>query len=425
MRAWSCLALALPLVMPVASRAQDGGVEDAAIEEGSPTTGDAAEPEPEQEVAPDAAIDATLPFEPGSEPIARGEAEPVRAHDDELAPTRSVGDGTNEPTESTHEERGVRYDLETGRWVRELGTAPWRNTTFVWDHTVSLETFLPAGRRSYNPTYIQTFSLEPRFYLAETISVRLRQALYWELTHDDLVDSPNVTLSDLPLSVIDTTWFTIPGGVVVGGGITAVFPVSEGSRACGLITGFAGSVGLTKVFDEVLTGLALSAFGGIRGNIYDRDVCSIEPPDRPGAIGDAVATEGLNPIVTGFTGASSAIAFIPELSFAATYAAGWSRGRGIGEACFDDPAAPSGTTCIPDLSGGTNTATRVLFSLSLSYLIRDWVNVSLSYGSLNAAVDGSGNAYNPFYNPSSSFTLTSYFVLDRIYEGIAEMTSGD
>ena len=54
-----------------------------------------------------------------------------------------------------------------------------------------------------------------------------------------------------------------------------------------------------------------------------------------------------------------------------------------------------------------------------------WINISLSYGSYNLALDASGNTYNPFFNPESAFTLQGVFVLDRVYQGIEGMMGDD
>jgi hypothetical protein len=66
-----------------------------------------------------------------------------------------------------------------------------------------------------------------------------------------------------------------------------------------------------------------------------------------------------------------------------------------------------------------------LFQAGVTWLTNEWINMSLAYGSFNFALDGSGNVYNPFYNPQSQLLLQAVVILDRAYQGAVEMLDGD
>ncbi len=374
-------------------------------------------------------VDATEGEPESADESTAAAAVPAQATDDEVARPPDASASATEASGDARAAGEVRYDIEANRWVEPADPLWWRNTTFHWDHSVSLDTFLVGARRSYNPTYIQSFTLSPRAYVADHISVRLEQSLHWELTHNDLWNN-SAWLSDLSLSVVDTIWFTLPGEVWVGGGVGAVLPVSDSSRYCGLVTGLGGHFGLTKVFDDVLTGLAVKLGGGLRGNIYSQDVCSISGGDAYGqpVVGGpvTVSTSGSagQTLVTGRVGTHIKLAIIPELSLSSGYFVQWSENRSLADSTVPVVSAPGGTLALGD---GSNTHTRVsvFFSLAVTYLVTDWVNLTLSYSSFNSGLDGSGNVYSPFYNPASQFGFGVDLFFDRIYQGVARMTPGD
>jgi len=433
--------------MPLVASAQEGEAEQegeaaAAPEEGAEATESADEEEEvaEEEAAPEPQPEpevSAVESEVGNPALADegNELDDPEVREEGWHPSHEVSEdestaGEGDPAAEEGRD-GLVYDMETGRWVEDTEPLPWRNSLFIWNNSVSLDTFVLGARRSYNPTYIQSFSLRPRWYVGASQSIRLRQDLNWELTHND-INNNSAWFGDLSAGIIDTGWFMMPGDIAVGGGVTAFFPVSIGSRNCGLITGLQGSVSATKVFAEVMTGLTFQAFGSFRGNFHSTSVCNVEGGDRygtpaiPGPIfGDNGNTGGVsNSMMVGSVGAVAALAPIPELSFSVVWQNQWSLGRGLADACFDDPSAPGGMTCLPDLSD-THTRVFTFFSLSATWLASDWFNASLSYGSFNFSMDGSGNVYNPFYNPQSQFTLQGVFVLDRVYQGVEGMLEED
>jgi hypothetical protein len=433
--------LALFLAMPVVAFAQDGESEpdeDAAVDQEDEAADEAAEeaaeeaapePDPEPEVS---AVDGET-----GDPAATQEEE----EEEDWHPANSVaaeeqpsegegaeGEGEGAPAPPEGGGAGLRYDLETGRWVEDVEPLPWRNSLFVWNNSLSVDTLAPSARRSYNPTYIQNFSIRPRWYITDSVSLRVREDLNWELTHDD-INTNSAQFSDLQVGIQDTGWFTV-GGAAVGGGLTLFAPISIASMNCGLITGLTGNVSITKVIPEVLTGLTFQGFGSFRGNLHTDNVCTLDDvyseSQVAGAnLGDPNQTGGLsNAYLSGQVGISVGLAPIPELSFFVTWLNQWNLGRPLADACFDDASAPGGMTCIPDLSD-SHTRVFALFQAGVTWLTNEWINMSLAYGSFNFALDGSGNVYNPFYNPQSQLLLQAVVILDRAYQGAVEMLDGD
>jgi hypothetical protein len=455
--------LALFLALPVTAMAQEGEQEGEAAP--APEGAEAAETEDE---APAEPAEEEEEAAPAPEPEAAPEPEPepeVSALESETGDPATTGaDGTDSPAASDDEgeaaaaaggegegeggegeappegREGLRYDLETGRWVEDVEPLPWRNTLFIWNNTATLDTFLPEGRRSYNPTYLQTFSLRPRWYVGDSQSIRLRENLTWELTPQG--DSPASTygnnsavFSDLQLTVFDTSIFMLPGDVAIGGGVTGFAPVSIASRNSGLIMGLQGTFSATKVFTDIMTGLTVQAFGSFRGNFHTGNAPGNESdkygnatasnPSLPPGVSDPNQIGGLtNTMLSGNIGLYAGLAPIPELSFWAQWQNQWNLGRGLADATVPVDSAPGGTMVLEDMS---QTHTRVLtyFGVGVSWLINAWINTTFSYSSYNSSLDGSGNIYNPFYNPASVFTLQAVLILDRVYEGVSNMLSGD
>ncbi|RLB49933.1 MAG: hypothetical protein DRJ42_19985, partial [Deltaproteobacteria bacterium] len=344
-----------------AADADDGAADEAPAEEAAAEP----EPQPEPEVSATSGDSSETAAETG-DPQGDPEVEEEGWH-----PAHDVSQGEStagEEGEAEGEREGLRYDMETGRWVEDVEPLPWRNSLFVWNNSVSLDTFVVGARRSYNPTYIQTFSLRPRWYLADSISIRLREDLNWELTHNDLFNN-SAWFSDLSLALFDTGIATLPGGVALGGGVTAFAPVSILSRNCNMIAGFQGTFSLTKVFPDVMTGLTMQGFGSFRGNVHSKNVCSLEGGDAygqpavPGPGGFNGQTGGLsNAVVSGQLGAALALSPIPELSFSTTYLAQWNMGRNLAPVDVPVISAPGGAMTFEDGSD-THLRTFVFFSL--------------------------------------------------------------
>ncbi len=363
------------------------------------------------------------------------------------ADAAAVSDATSEGEGGEEEEgdhAGLRYDLETGRWVEDVEPLPWRNTFFYWNNNLRLTTLTPGAdySRSYDPYYMQSFSFRPRWYVGDSASIRVSETLSWELTQPDYYQN-SVYMSNLTIGIIDANFYTLPGEIAVGGGFTAILPTNRSSWNCHMVGGLSSSIALTKVFTQIMTGLTIQAFGSFSGTLYTSNACSTEsdkyvpayavspssdPYDRINANNQTLYLT--NSPLSGSVGLYAGLAPIPELSFWAQWGSSWVLGYDTTTTDVPVYGGTSGSTTdsvsVTDTSGHTRTYSQL--ALGVTWLINDWINTTLYYGSSNSfvgALDPSGNVYNPFYTPYSQFTLQFAFVLDRVYEHVRDMTAGD
>ncbi len=107
----------------------------------------------------------------------------VQASDPERAADADAPPAAGAPPPPPSDE--ARFDIETFRWVRPPAEQIWwRNTSVYWGNELSLSTFMPGATyaRSYDPSYVQRYWLQPRVYLADTISIRVDQGFGLRLT---------------------------------------------------------------------------------------------------------------------------------------------------------------------------------------------------------------------------------------------------
>jgi hypothetical protein len=337
-----------------------------------------------------------------------------------------------DPVEAEPEsQEGLRYDLETGRWVPDTVPLPWRNTLFVWDHTVTTKTFDPNAALSYNPTYYQTFSLRPRYYLDESISIRAREDIVVELTDsDDRARNHEPVFSDLQLSIVNTQIVELPGEITIGAGVTAWAPVSVVSRNANLVLGLEGSTSATRVFDDVVGGLTLQAYGALRYNFHTKNVPTTEsdiyaPPFTPSG-GAHTPLDQLgapsNSVLVGTLGLSISLAINDWLSVGVDYEGQWAHGYGLAEACTSPErvvVADAEQLCLPDASATKLRATSYL-AIGAAVIPTAWLYVWAGVVSWTSQLAPNGSYYNPFDNPSTSISVTAIFTMDEVYTTVRD-----
>ncbi len=344
------------------------------------------------------------------------------AAQDAQPPPRATAPGSEE-------REGLRYDLETGRWVADVQELPWRNSLFVWDHSVTTWTFDPNAALSYDPTYSQTFSLRPRWYLAESISLRLREDLAIELTDsDETTRNHDPVFSDLELAIVNSTLVTLPGEIAIGAGVTAFAPISIESRNANLVLGLEGYVSATRVITEVLSGLTVEAYGGLRYNFHSKNVPTTESDIyRVPFTASAAAHEPLDQlgapstsILVGTLGLSLSLALNDYVSLGVDYEGQWAHGRPLAVACTSPETvivADSEQLCLADASATKLRATTYL-ALGVGVTPLSWLYLWGGIVSSTSQLAPDGSYYNPFDNPSTSVSITAIFTLDEAYTEI-------
>jgi len=309
---------------------------------------------------------------------------------------------------------------------------PWRNSVFIFDQSVSIETMNPNVQLSDSPSYQWWMSIRPRWYFTRTLSLRVRQdmTLEWFPGSADTTRIREPQFGDLWTDVAFT-------GIPSFGGITSVlgarlqWPVSLTSRARGVIVtagifaslnrsfslGKGGdlSLGITMVASHPFTN---SNTTGILGQPIPCAALDIALPSLCTTQGTLNSVFALNTMFT--------------IGYSAPFGLSWSALYLLS----DSWAAPTPDATLIDSMGGMVTVPRAgddtrlrqssFFSTSVDYDVTKWLNLSLTYYVFRSILNPDGTYGNPFWAPgnSSRFTFTMTFTLDQIYSAIVGQREG-
>ena len=144
---------------------------------------------------------------------------------------------------------------------------PWRNSLVIYENTVSAYSLDKGAQPEYDPTYVQSLSFRPRFYLRDDLSLRARLDLQIELTDSNSTDHAREwILSDLTLGAVYTPkWMVIPKlGIQVSPSLNVTFPTSIVSRSRTLMFAIAPGVAFRRQF-SLLKGRFLKSIGLMYG----------------------------------------------------------------------------------------------------------------------------------------------------------------
>ena len=396
-----------------ASAGEEGG--DAATEEGGDAAteegGDAApeeqvsEPAPEPEPEPE--VSATATTTEASEAAELGE--PTMA--DDLADAEAEVE-----TEATEAEEAE----EEGEKLA------WRNSLFLWDHAMSTGTLSRSSGLTYNPTYYQSFSVRPRWYLNDDVSLRGRLDLSYELTDtDSRALNHELVLADMRFEIVHASLYEVEG-IKVGASGRLWIPTSKASRAYDMYIRPGVLVSASRPFEDVMEGLTLGANTSWAYRIGGSNVVLTDDP-----LPQTHATPGLDQAGDSQVGGASRVGHdvtlgleaslspIENMSIDATFTWWWQQGLGLADACVAVDTSPTGETCIED---GSDTHMRLAtwFTLGVGYDVLEWLNASLTYGHLTGEFNPSGSRRNPFWSIDSELSLTATVTLDSLYTEFTE-----
>jgi len=410
--------------------ADEAGDEEAeaqaeALEEAADDAADAAE-EAENEPVPQPAAAAATAAPQGEGDDLGTPSQPSLA--DDLAAAQAEGEPEEDdglpPPEQPRD--GLRYDVETGRFVEETEQLPWRNSLFLWDNEVGTYTLDPG--LSENPYYSMAFSLRPRWYFTDAISLRLRQDLTVEWTDtDSRVRNREPVLQDTLVDIFHSK-LVDPAGIVIGAGARLTLPTSYLSRNNTMIAGTGLLATATKSF-EVLQGLAFQASATYNhywftSNVPERETafpCHVFAGERV-QDNQCLQSPGSSNIgnVWG-AGLAASLAPIENLTFETSYSVAWRLGHDLATGYVE---TLDGTHEVPD---GSDTHWRNLqaFSIAVDYRFTDWISLTGSFYSQTTQLNPDGSLRNPLYNPDSAVSLTATLTLDQLYTSIARRTGED
>jgi len=315
---------------------------------------------------------------------------------------------------------------------------PFRGSIFFWDQSYNLYgATLPYA----NPTYAWWFSFRPRWYFNDHDYVAGRFDLYYELTDSDsTTTNRELTLGDTILSYGHSALVEYEGAKLrVGASLT--LPTSITSRANGLVVATGVSAGVSRDFEHVLEGLSLDAalgYGhswnsrntlsrdtdaaspaGIAGGAPEERLCNIAQVAGQGANAQTIEGDcagGSSNVEHSITfGLTATLTPIKRMSVELGYTWWWRRARGLADATVPVTTATGPVATLADASE-THWRNLQVFSVSVGYDVQDWLNLSLSWGTLTTQLSPNGTFRNPLWGPDSAIDLNATLALDELYK---------
>mgnify|MGYP001942389379 FL=1 len=413
-----------------AAETADEGAEETTDDAAEADAAEAPDAEPAEavETEPAETTDPNLELEEGAS------AEPSEEASSQLAAPEvdeSAEEGAEEATEEAAEE-AEEAEEDSGP-----APLPWRSSFFTWTNQATFNSFVRDGQLSYDPTYQQSFSLSPRWYVAPmtffwanvSLNLEITDTNFNALNRDPQITDPVVEIRHM------IPW---EGFIFIAQGRLGL-PVSKASQAAQryLQTGLGTTI--VRVVPEInLTIAGLFAYrrwwAGSNVTLVDTpqpDTCggSLQAPAGGGApeaptvfcgqLGDATAARdiilaGVSLTTTPFGGFSiNASAFLFN-----TYNFELANAE-IGSDQIE--TRPDGDPLvIPDQSR-THWRNFTYFAVSVAYQFLPWLNVSLGVqnsGFLASAYNPDGSIRNPLVTPDTQVFLGATIGLDTLYTDV-------
>ncbi len=413
-----------------AAETADEGAEETTDDAAEADAAEAPDAEPAEavETEPAETTDPNLELEEGAS------AEPSEEASSQLAAPEvdeSAEEGAEEATEEAAEE-AEEAEEDSGP-----APLPWRSSFFTWTNQATFNSFVRDGQLSYDPTYQQSFSLSPRWYVAPmtffwanvSLNLEITDTNFNALNRDPQITDPVVEIRHM------IPW---EGFIFIAQGRLGL-PVSKASQAAQryLQTGLGTTI--VRVVPEInLTIAGLFAYrrwwAGSNVTLVDTpqpDTCggSLQAPAGGGApeaptvfcgqLGDATAARdiilaGVSLTMTPFGGFSiNASAFLFN-----TYNFELANAE-IGSDQIE--TRPDGDPLvIPDQSR-THWRNFTYFAVSVAYQFLPWLNVSLGVqnsGFLASAYNPDGSIRNPLVTPDTQVFLGATIGLDTLYTDV-------
>jgi hypothetical protein len=364
-----------------------------------------------------------------------GTAAPAGAQDEEQATSTEQGSGEGEPTiaaTATPEaataaptEAEEAEGAATDEPAEEAPPPPrgpalrFANSFFTWTNAVTANTFAPGAQLTYDPTYVMSFSLTPRFYLTDSTFLWLSQGLSIELT-----DTNDGTYNREPLlddTLLDLRQLVRWEGFVFQGQVRLGFPLSKASQAAGRVmqTGFGLTV--TRPFPE-LAAFTVSLTGGYRRWWATRNYAATAEPvyasceQLAGAMPSFCTHAGAGTPARDIVVAGAVLSIMPAPGLTVA-ASGFYLGL-YGEeiATTNVPINGGGITVVDD--SPTHWRHFTYFSLAVAYDVLPWLNLQLGVQNSGVAAplyNPDGSVRSPF-NVDTQIFLSTTVGLDALYD---------
>lgn len=416
-----------------------------AIPAGAQEPADDPQTAPEEATPEETPLEETAPEETAPEETAPEETAPV----DELAPPEAATPVTAEEesplaspveaaesanatdavgTEPPADEEAVAVveaedASEEAAPARRGPALSFANSFFTYTNALTVHTLAPEAQLTYNPTWLMSFGLTPRFYLTDTTFLWLNQGLFLELT-----DSDGDTYNHEPLltdTTLDLRQNIAWEGFVIQAQARLVFPLSKASQSAQRILQTGVGLSITRPFPE-LASFTVSATAGYRRWWATSNVARIMPggePDYTNGAGGAECEAGLQPYCTQAGGLTTARDIVVTgLAFSVMPFAGFTvQLQAFYMGMYGHEVAPTAV----DINGGSQTIVDdspthwrhfTSFVFAVGYDVLPYLNLSLGIQNAGVAAplyNPDGSVRSPF-NPDTQVYLSATLGLDTM-----------
>ena len=301
---------------------------------------------------------------------------------------------------------------------------PYRGTSIVYENAFTALSVDPSAEPDYNPSYVMSWSFNPRYYLYDRLSARLSFSIDQELTNSDSTqDIYEPVVSDLSLGFMYAPFYTIPVvDIRMAGGVTFGFPTSKASQARTLYFSLTPSLSLSRTFD-VLGGLELSYGFRYRKNFnkYTGSVSEDTLFPCPSNLADRTEcfNMGSRNASMSFSNTFSVQIYWIERLYTAVQV-------GVVNTLLY-PVAPAevdtlgGTVDIRESSDNTDHRGSMSYAIEVGYDAFDYLSFALGVSTVNSQLRDDGDYWAPFFNRYSSI----YFDVALSVDGLVQTIMGD
>lgn len=317
------------------------------------------------------------------------------------------------PAQATDDAVSAQASTETGVQL------PYRGSLAIYEHSTRLWAFSDE-ELTYNPYYVHSLSLRPRWYFSDHVWGRLQLDMEQELTDaDDTTTAHELRVTGTALD-FNYSELELAPNLMAAGRVTFGFPTDKISqlRSMYLSTGLRGA--LAYKIPSVAKGLTLGVAGAFTKyfNRYadgDVDVLQYCTGSR-GTAEQCTATGVMNPNFRLVWEASAVFQAMDNLAITGTFLI-------YNTWAYDVPDSSvrtlSGTTDVA--RSGDDTRLRALnrFTLDVSYDFTKFFGVSVGTDTYTGQLADDATYRNPFFNRFTNFYVDLNLTVDELVKAVS------
>lgn len=307
----------------------------------------------------------------------------------------------------------VEGEAETGVKLPYRGSlAIYEHSTRPWGYT--------SEELTYNPYYVHSLSLRPRWYFNDHVWGRLQFDMEQELTNaDDTVTQNEVRVTGTSLD-FNYSELALVDNLTAAGRVTFGFPTDQISqlRTMYLSTGLRAA--LNYKVPSVLKGLSFDLAGGVTKyfNRYaDGDVDVLQYCSGSRGTAEACSSSGtMNPNFRLLWEASAIVQVLDRLAVTASFLI-------YNTWAYDVPDSEvhtlTGTADVARSSDDTRLRALNRFTLDVTYDFTKYFGVSIGTDTYNGQLRPDSAYYNPFFNRFTNFYVDLNLTVDELVKAVS------